>query len=356
MKLKIQKSNVKTMIREVTLEEKKTYNRVVTHPLQAWEWGEFRQKTGVKVVRLGAFDGKKLLAGVQMTIHRIPHTNYTIGYIPKSVEPTAELLSELGVIGKKNKCIFIKIEPNLEVQSSPAQRDKVQSYNSKLKNYQLVSSLHPLFTTYTFQIDLTKSEEELLANMNSKTRYNVRLAQKRGVVVEEDDSPEAFDRYLELTMETTKRQGFYAHNEQYHRNMWKNLGTGSNEPIAHLLTAKFDKKILVTWVVFLFNNVLYYPYGASSNEHREVMASNLMMWEAMKWGKSRGATSFDLWGALGPDPDPMDPWYGFHRFKEGYGARHVEFVGSYDLVLNPFLYTVYNHLHRLRWLVLRLKK
>ena len=349
------------MVREVTELDRKKYNSVVTHPLQSWEWGEFREKTGVRVVRLGEFDGKKLVGGVQMTIHSIPHTNYTIGYIPKSIEPTAEVLTELGAIGKKNKCIFVKLEPNLEVQSA---KFKVQNYNAKLKAYKLLPSAHPLFTKYTFEIDLTKSEEELMKEMSSKTRYNVRLAQKRGVVVGEDSSPEAFNRYIELTMETTKRQGFYAHDEKYHRTMWETLrsekvesGKWRGENLsAHLLTAKFEGKILVTWVVFLFNNVLYYPYGASSNEHRDVMASNLMMWEAMKWGKSRGAKSFDLWGALGPDPDPKDPWYGSHRFKEGYGARHVEFMGSYDLVLNPLLYSIYNILHRLRWLVLRFKK
>ena len=120
-----------------------------------------------------------------------------------------------------------------------------------------------------------------------------------------------------------------------------------------MLVAKYKGKTLVTWIVFTFNNVLYYPYGASSSEHKEVMASNLMMWEAIRFGKKMGCKVFDMWGSLGPSPDSKDPWYGFHRFKEGYGGKLVEFIGSYDLVLSPFLYQLYNLAHRTRWLYLR---
>ena len=78
------------------------------------------------------------------------------------------------------------------------------------------------------------------------------------------------------------------------------------------------------------------------------MASNLMMWEAIKWGKKHNAKHFDLWGCLGPDADKNHPWYGFHRFKEGFGGELVEFMGSYDLVINPILYNIYTVLYPLR--------
>ncbi|MBI2028987.1 peptidoglycan bridge formation glycyltransferase FemA/FemB family protein [Candidatus Gottesmanbacteria bacterium] len=109
-------------------------------------------------------------------------------------------------------------------------------------------------------------------------------------------------------------------------------------------------------MVFLFNNILYYPYGGSSDNYRNLMPSNLMLYKACLWGKENGAKLFDLWGALGPNPDPTDPWIGFHRFKEGYGARHVEYIGSYDFVLNPILYSIYNIADNIRWKILRLRK
>jgi len=349
--------------REIELSEKAVYNQSVSHPLQSWEWGEFRKKTGVTVIRRGKFEGKKLIDAFQLTIHPLPKLPFTIGYIPKGNLPTAEMLAELETIGKKYKCIFIKLEPNVEkhVGADLCVRPEARSKEQELKigKYALPQSPHPLFTKYTFELDLTKSEDELMQQMNQKTRYNVKLAQRRGVEVQEDTSEKAFKEYLRLTFETTKRQGFFAHDEGYHRLMWEIIGrthrSAPTELTAHLLTAKYQTKVLVTWIVFLFNNVLYYPYGASSNEHRELMASNLMMWEAIKWGKAHGAKRFDLWGSLGPNPDSNDPWYGFHRFKEGYNPRLVEFVGSYDLVLNPILYRLYTIMHHVRWLLLRLK-
>jgi lipid II:glycine glycyltransferase (peptidoglycan interpeptide bridge formation enzyme) len=134
--------------------------------------------------------------------------------------------------------------------------------------------------------------------------------------------------------------------------MWETLQPPG---LAHLLTATYQGKILVTWILFLFNNILYYPYGASSDENRETMASNLMMWEAIRWGKANNAKIFDLWGALGPNPNRRDPWYGFHRFKEGYGGKLVEFVGTYDFVIDNRFYSFYNTLDKARWKFLRFK-
>jgi len=192
--------------------------------------------------------------------------------------------------------------------------------------------------------------------MNQKTRYNVRIAEKRGVKVVEDNSDKAFEEYVRLTKETTTRQNFYAHGEKYHRLMWETLKTqNSNDLTAHLLKATYNGKVLVTWILFVLGDTLYYPYGASSSENREVMASNLMMWEAIKFGKSLGLKKFDMWGALGPNPDTKDAWYGFHRFKEGYGPKLTEFVGSYDFVINRKMYLVYKFLNKARWAILKFR-
>lgn len=308
------------------------------HPLQSPLWGEFREKTGVKVVRKN---------DLQITIHKIPHTNFKIGYFPKGKDISQKMLDDLLEIGKVYNCLFIQIEPNVE-----------KSNNKIYKFKNLYPSAHPLFTKYNFVLDLTKTEEELLNNMNQKTRYNIKLAQKKGVKIVEDNSDKAFVQYLKLTRETTKRQHFYAHGESYHKLMWETLKTknpNKNELSAHLLKATYSEGTLVTWILFILGDVIYYPYGASSKEFREVMASNLMMWETIRFGKKLGLEQLDMWGALGPNPDKNDPWYGFHKFKEGYGARLVEYVGSYDFVINKNLYFVYKILNKIRWLMLRLK-
>jgi lipid II:glycine glycyltransferase (peptidoglycan interpeptide bridge formation enzyme) len=314
------------------------------HPLQAKEWGDFREKTGVKVIRA---------ADLQLTVHPIPHTKYTIGYLPKGSLPTKEMLSELKQIGKKEKCVFIQLEPNVE---------NTDNLKVKLQDLGLISAAHPLFTNYTFILDLTPSEGELLKNMHPKTRYNIRVAEKKGVKVVEDNSDKAFEQYLKLTKETTARQNFYAHSEKYHRLMWETLKpkTNNQKPIANeltarLFTASYENEVLVAWILFVLGDTLYYPYGASSNNHHEVMASNLMMWEAIKFGKKMGLKKFDMWGAMGPNPDTKDPWYGFHRFKEGYGGKLTEFVGSFDLVIDWKMYLVYKIMNKIRWAVLRFK-
>ena len=320
------------------------------HPLQSWAWGEFRKTMGVDVVRH---------KGGLLTFHKIPHTPWTIGYFPKGPIPTNEMIGELLKIGREKNAIFIQLEPNVichceersDVAISKNQSTEIASLIARNDNL-LRLSHHPLFTKYTFVLDLTKSEDELLKDMHPKTRYNIKVAQKHGVVIAEDNSPQAFEVYLELTQQTTERQGFYAHSTNYHKKMWEIM---RNADIAHLFTASYKGSTLAAWIVFVWKDTVYYPYGASSRNHREIMAPNLLLWEIAKWAKKQGLKYFDLWGALGPSPDPNDPWYGFHRFKEGYHPKLIEFIGSYDLVINPLLYKFYKIADTIRWFLLKLK-
>lgn len=331
------------IIREIFKEEKEKYDQIIFHPCQSWKWGEFREKTGAEVFRIGAFENERLVSGYQLTIHSLPHTEYSVGYLPRGPMVDREMIETLRKIGREKNTIFFRIEPNIEQESGRV---------GNLEGLGLKSSSRPFFYQYTFLIDLAKSEDELLRAMKQKTRYNVRLAQRHGVKVTEDNSDETFEIYLQLLKETVRRQRFFAHTEDYHRKMWSTL-----KPVGmvRLLRAEYQEEILAVWILFKFHDILYYPYGASSSLYRNLMVNNLMMWEAIKFGKKLGCKTFDLWGCLGPDPNPRDPWYGFHRFKEGYGGKLVEFVGSFDLILNPTLYRLYNLVDTLRWKLLRFK-
>jgi len=327
--------------------------------LQTWEWGEFRKSMGIDVMRLVMEEKKHITQCWQVTFHSIPFTPFTVGYFPKGQIPNQRMLDELMKWGKKKRALYIQLEPNMETKRlGDKEIVKTDSFlNLSVSQYpNLTLSHHPLFTKYTFILDLTKSEEDLLKEMHNKTRYNIRLAQKHGVLIKEDSSDEAFSSYLKLSEETTSRQGFFAHNQTYHRAMWKTLKKNN---IARLFTASYNNEILTTWILFCLHDTIYYPYGASSRDHREVMAPNLMLWELMKWGKAHGYKKFDLWGAMGPsptgEPDKNDPWYGFHHFKEGYHPELVEFAGSYDLIINPVLYKLYCLTDTIRWTVLKLK-
>lgn len=292
---------------------------------------------GIDVVRLQNW---------QLTFHKVPHTPWTIGYFPKGPKPTKSMIATLATLARKKNAIFIQLEPNVLKNSS------LETRHSKL-----VPSHHPLFTKYTFILDLTKSEEELLNAMHPKTRYNIRVAQKHNVIVKEDNSPEAFNAYLRLTEETTSRQGFYAHDKTYHQKMWETMHKAG---IAHLFTASYQEEVLSAWIVFVWGDTIYYPYGSSSRDHREVQAPTLLLWEIARWAKKKGLKKFDLWGAMGPPsadgPDVNDPWYGFHRFKQGFNPKLVEFTGSYDLIIDRPLYYLYTLADNIRWTVLRWKK
>ncbi len=331
------------LFRPLRQDEQVAYNSVVHHPLQSWEWGDFRKQTGVAVERIGVFENKKLTGALQVTFHPVPLLGKKVGYFPKGYMPDADQLVILKQLAKANNAIFIKIEPNV------AQKVGSPSAHKQIAEFLAENGAVPgrsLFTKYTFQLDLTKSEEKLFENLSSKTRYNINLAFKKGVKIFENTSAEGMEEYLKILSETTKRQGFYAHTPEYFRKLWKTLGhTG----MMRIFTAVYDETVVASWLMFVFNGVLYYPYGASRSLHRDVMASNLLMWEMIKFGKAQGCTTFDMWGSLGPEPNEKDPWFGFHRFKKGYGGDLMEFLGTYDLVVDPPLYKIFNIGEKLRW-------
>jgi len=201
------------LIRSVKDEEQTLFNQIIDHPLQSWGWGEFRKKTGVAVERLGFYENGTLSKGLQITFHPIPLMGKTAGYLPKGFIPDEDQLAALKTLGKQHNSLFIKLEPNV---ASPVQT--AQATHQKLHQFLLDHGCQPgkpLFTRYTFELDLTPDEETLFAGLNSKTRYNTKLAQKKGVQIFENSSQEGLDIYLKILGKTTSRQGFYAHKPDY---------------------------------------------------------------------------------------------------------------------------------------------
>jgi len=325
-------------LRPITDKQKSQYNRLVTHVIQSFEWGEARKSLGVPVLRYGIFEDGKPTKVFQLTLHKIPFTSKYAGYLPKGPFPDEELAQALEKIGKEKNLAFIKIEPDIIKNTSGESRPTPEVGQS------FISSPKALFTKYNFVLDLTKSEEELLKNMHPKTRYNIRVAQKHGVKVEERVDDKAFEIYLKLYFETCRRQNYHGHNKKYHRKVWQTLRDAG---MAHLLIAFYHEPQttnsvpLTAWMLLNFKDTLYYPYGGSSKNHPEVMANNLVAWQALKLGKKLNCQKFDMWGALGSDANSKDAWFGFHRFKQGFGGRLVEYIGTYDLVFDWPIYMLF---------------
>lgn len=337
------------MVRQATEEDRAVFDSLAPHPLQSFAWGDFREKTGLAVSRLIRSEGKRIVETALVTWHKLPLVGKVIGYLPKSGVVSEEMMEALIEEGKKRGTVMIKMEPLIEEKTKEADlwKKSVSKFGLKIGK--------SLFTKYTMILDLSLSEEQILAQMHPKTRYNLRLSERKGVKVEMVEDMKYFEDYWKLMSETTIRQGFFAHTKRYHQLMFETL---SKSGMARMLTAKLDGKVLVCWVIFLQNDTLYYPYGASTRDDKNVFASNLVMWEAIRWGKKMGAVKFDMWGSLGFEPDVSDPWYGFHRFKQGFGAKVIEFVGTYDLVIDSAFYPIYvivNDYLRPVWLKVRAK-
>lgn len=278
------------------------------HITQSDQWANFRLTTP-NVKKVVNFDG------VNIYFHKIPLLPFTIAYIPRAdIKVTDEL---------KKICrgaIYIKIEP---LTGSGG--------NAK--------SILPQHTIY---IDLTKTEDELLKEMHEKTRYNIRLAEKKRVVVKENFDIEIF---IKLLTATENRQGFYSHYPDYYRKLFEIL-----KPI--ILTAYVDEVPVATIMLFNYDKVLYYPYGGSDPKYKEYMAPSLLHWEAIKLGKKLGCKFYDLWGSYKYEKNEKDPWWGIYRFKSGFGGAEVDFPPAIDVPLSP-LYPFFVAADKIRWFFLK---
>lgn len=330
--------------------EKELYDSVVTHPVQTWIWGEFQKQEGHKVYRLGTFDGEKIVSAFTLSFHAIPRLPYTIGTVLRGPNITAETLDAVKKIALEENAVFVKFEPEI-IHKIYCDKNQVELKNPLPKFDSFVLSPKVAFYPHTIYVDLNLSEDELMASFHSKTRYNIKVAQKYGVEVKEMTTNEGFEIYLKLLFDTTRRQGFYLHSPTYHRQLW---GLVKNN-IARILVAFYQNQPLAAFMLFVVKDRLFYPYGASAYEHKEVMAPNLLMWEAVRLGKKLGLKTFDLWGCLGPQAKESEIGYGFHRFKQGYGTELVEFIGTWDFVINFPLYNLYNLIDKWRWKLLRFK-
>jgi lipid II:glycine glycyltransferase (peptidoglycan interpeptide bridge formation enzyme) len=185
-------------------------------------------------------------------------------------------------------------------------------------------------------LDLTRPEEELLAAMKSKWRYNIRLAQRKGVRVEEGNEGN-LELFYELYRETSERDGFLIRAFPYYRDVWSTMLRAN---YAQIFFARVGQETVAGLILFVFGARAWYFYGASRNAHRELMPNHLLQWEAIRWAKQRVCREYDFWGA--PDRlDESDPMYGVYNFKMGFGGQFVERIPAHDFVVNPALYWLY---------------
>ncbi len=257
------------------------------------------------------------------------------------------VLNDLQAFAKKQGAIFLKIDPDIVLGTGIPQRqddfmdNDGQAVIAELKGRGWGYSSDQIQFKNTVLIDLHPSEEELLARMKQKTRYNIRLAEKKGVVLRVGN-PEDFSMLYKMYAETSLRDGFVIRDEGYYQTVWK-LFMDSHEPACEPLIAEVDGEPVAAIFVFYFAGRAYYVYGMSRDAHREKMPTYLLQWEAMKRARAKGCKVYDLWGA--PDVfDESDSMWGVYRFKEGLGGKVVRTLGAWDFAPNPFWYKLYSEI------------
>ncbi len=311
------------------------------HLLQCWSWGEFKARFGWKPARFVAWDeaGKEARGLAQVLIRDLPLGK--MAYVPKGPVAHAEdhetwkrLLTMLRDFGRESGASFLKIEPDIEGDHPLAQLLAQERFRPSERSVQPSS---------TIVVDLEGDLDGILAQMKSKTRYNIRLAERKGVTVREggEDDFAAFYRLMEVTRE---RDDFGIHEEEYYLEAWR---TFAPDDRAKLLLAYYKDGLLAGLMVFALGSRAWYLYGASSNKHRNLMPNHLLQWRAMRWAKERGCTTYDLWGIpdeAGSGEEDMEEvldrggLWGVYRFKRGFGGRIVRHCPSYDHVYSPLVY------------------
>ena len=312
------------------------------HLLQTGEWGELKSAFGWKPVRI--LSGE---VGAQILFRTLP-LGSTIGYIPKlavSVQQSAggqELWREIDSVCKQNRAIFLKLEPDVW-QAADLNQLPFANFREASPWDQLRVSTHNIQPPRTIMVAIRGSEEEILGRMKQKTRYNIRLAEKKGVTVRAWDDIESFH---EMMLLTGGRDGFGVHSREYYQRAYVLLHP---KQMGELLVAEYEGKPLAALFVGRYGNRAYYLYGASTDEERNRMPAYLLQWEAMKWAKARGCEEYDLWGV--PDEEEAvleanfekrnDGLWGVYRFKRGFGGELKRAIQAMDRVYNPLLYWAY---------------
>ncbi len=319
--------------------------------LQSEEWAFFQEAVGNKTVKLKIAD--------EFSANMIEYTLPVVGsyfFIPRGpiffkkgfVE---KCVDELLQIAKKENVGWIRIEPQTSKDLT-----ELKSSFEKL-GFGVVKSKKNHEPAQTLMLDLKKSKENLLSEMKSKTRYNIRLASKKGVEIEKICDEKAVETFIQLSKTTAKRDGIEIHSESYYRKMVKSIPTD----MLSLYMARFEGKVIATALVSFCGSVATYLHGASSNENRNVMAPHLLQWTIILDAKKNDFLRYDFGGTKiekdGNGELLENNWTGISKFKTGFSPKSelVSFPGCWDVVLDDKKYYAYKILQNISDLLHQLK-
>jgi len=324
------------------------------HALQTREWGQVKSEFGWKPYALTWSTNPAQVTAAALVLQRsISITRFamrlSVMYCPRgplldwSDAPLArQVLDDLQDFARQKGAIFLKIDPDLPLGYGVPDEPDSDDNPAGLKIQEILTKRGWLFSEEQIQfrntvaVDLTADEDALLMRMKSKTRYNLRLAERRGVTVRVGGI-EDIDLLYQMYAHTALRDDFLIRSKAYYETVWR---TFFNAGLAEPLIAEVDCQPVGAVVIFRFGGRAWYIHGMSLDEHREKMFNYRLQWEAMLRAKSAGCHTYDMWGA----PDTFaedDPLWGVYRFKDGFGGRVIRTLGAWDAPVRPLLYRLY---------------
>lgn len=309
--------------------------------LQSWDWGAFQEAAGRKPWRMEVIKSGEVRYRIQGFEHRIaPGLKYL--YIPRSSASGDQVWDAVFAFAADEGYAFVRIEP-------------VETLVLGLR-YAIVGIKHRQ-PANTLILNVQQSDDELLGGMHQKTRYNIRLAQKKGVVIRNEKQADIFWRLNEQTID---RDGFRSHDYAYYRDMLAS-------PITRQETAWYNGEPIASNILVQYGDTLTYLHGASGNTHRNMMAPYLLQWHSIEQARALGCRWYDFWGVSPPARssgtaasgvasyfhgyawEAADAWTGITRFKAGFGGRPVSYGQAVDVLLAPWKYQLYTAARSLRF-------
>jgi lipid II:glycine glycyltransferase (peptidoglycan interpeptide bridge formation enzyme) len=311
--------------------------------LQSWAWGEVQDKLGLSHHRFGIYQGGALTGVCQALVGRRRLGSFV--YVPRGPVfksfnrgEAKAVLEYLKDFAAKEKADYLRLEPAEELNEEIIDLLKEAGFRRAHATSQAGG--------VTLLLDLSLSEEELLAQMRKTTRYLIRSGEGLEIEIHRTADPEMMEEFHRLMGLTFRWQGFVPHSRNYLQTQFETLAP---RRVAELVLAKYRGNILSAAVVFLYGDTVSYVHGASTRS--EVPASYVLLWEIIKEAKKDGYRYFDFWG-IAPNDDPRHPWYGYSLFKKGFGGYRVDYAGAWDYPLTPKYWAVFG-IEKLRRLIRR---
>jgi len=326
--------------REIGNEENFDPNNIcVNAPFtQASFYGDWQKSLGRAVKRFLVNDGDKIIAYFQLIKYPLlfDKSYFYIPYGPVikdfSEDFFANLKNELTRIAKTEGAVFVRLD-----FTPPVSNSILLKFFTKAPFYTYHSAyFQPRIEWF---LDLDKSENELLMAMHEKTRYSIRLAERKGTTAEIiiGDFEKYFEIFYELMLETSKRNGFSLHQKNYYKNIFQNL----HKINAYLSIAKYGQKVLAIDLIIVFGKVANYVFGGSSNDERNRMPTYLAQWKAICHAKKLNCDYYNF-GGISDENKIYKGWEGLTNFKKKFGGKKIIHSDFFDIVVNPFWYYLYN--------------